>query len=80
MQRPVKPNIPLDVINHAMKGDEEALAYIILQYSNYIDFLSTRPVIDCFGYKYYKVDEDIRQRLEGVLMYSIMNKFEYLDE
>ena len=68
-------NIPLCVIEGAVKGETDALEYVLSHFKNYINTLATKVFKDENGSEHYYVDSDIVTRLETKLVYSIMNGF-----
>lgn len=68
--------IPRQVIDGAVGGNAEDLAFILGYFSGYIKKLSTRTLKDEYGNEYLYVDEDMRLRLESKLMKSIVSNFE----
>lgn len=68
--------IPRHVINGAVGGNAEDLAFILGYFSGYIKKLSTRTLKDEYGNEYLYVDEAMRRRLESKLMLSIVSDFE----
>ncbi len=75
MRKNIK-DIPLYIIEDAVKGEEYALQYVLLHFHSYIKTLSTRTLKDEQGNKYYYVDEDMMSRLEAKLIFGIINNFE----
>lgn len=67
--------IPLSVIEGAVRGETDALKYVLAHFRNYIRTLATRKVYDDYGNEHYYVDEDIVMRLENKLVYGIINGF-----
>lgn len=74
----VRPPVPLPVILAAANGDESALAAVLSHYQGYIRFLAMRPMKDAYGNVFLCVDEDMRNRLEAKLLYSIVSSFKVL--
>lgn len=68
-------DIPLCIIEGAVKGETEALEYVLAYFKNYIRTLATQKMYDEYGNEYYYVDEDIVARLESKLVFAIMNGF-----
>ena len=71
-------DIPFSIIEKAINEDIEAIDYILAHYRNYIIRLSTRVARDENNNEYMYVDDDMRSRLEGKLIYSIIKKFKIL--
>lgn len=69
-------DIPLCIIEGAVKGETEALEYVLAHFKNYIRTLATQKMSDEYGNEHYYVDEDIVVRLESKLVFAIMNGFE----
>lgn len=67
--------IPLCVIESAVKGETEALEYVLAHFKSYIRTLATRKIYDDYGNERYYVDEDIVAHLENKLVFAIMNGF-----
>lgn len=80
MGRHVKAKeIPVPVIMVAIKGEPEAIAYVLLRhYRNYIRKLSTRTLRDEYGNEYLYVDSDMENRLQSKLIFSIVSDFKIL--
>ncbi len=71
-------DIPVPIILAAMKGETEAISYILHHYRNYIRKLSTRTLKDEYGNEYCFVDEDMVNRLQSKLIFSIISDFNIL--
>ncbi len=71
-------DIPFSIIEKAINEDIEAIDYILAHYRNYIIRLSTRVARDENNNEYMYVDDDMRSRLESILIYSIIKKFKIL--
>lgn len=67
--------LPLSIIEDAVKGEEYALQYVLSHFHSYIKTLSTKVLEDEQGNKYYYVDEDMMSRLEAKLIFGIVNDF-----
>lgn len=79
MGRHVKAKeIPVPVIMAAIKGEPEAIAYVLRHYRNYIRKLSTRTLRDEYGNEYLYVDSDMENRLQSKLIFSIVSDFKIL--
>ena len=79
MGRHVKAKeIPVPVIMAAIKGESEAIAYVLRHYRNYIRKLSTRTLRDEYGNEYLYVDSDMENRLKSKLIFSIISDFKIL--
>ncbi|MCI8405128.1 MAG: helix-turn-helix domain-containing protein [Clostridia bacterium] len=68
-------DIPLSIIEDAVKGKSYALQFILSHFHSYIKTLATRVYEDGQGNKHSFVDEDIVSRLEAKLVLSIVNDF-----
>ena len=71
-------NIPAAVIMAAVKGQPETISYILNHYRNYIRKLSARKLKDEYGNEYLFVDEDMVNRLQSKLIFSIISDFSVL--
>ena len=67
--------IPLCVIEGAVKGETDALEYVLAHFKSYIRTLATRKIYDDYWNERYYVDVDIVARLENKLVFAIMNGF-----
>lgn len=68
-------NIPLSIIEDAVKGKSYALQFVLSHFNSYINTLSTKVFEDEQGKKYYSLDEDVKARLEAKLILGITNNF-----
>lgn len=68
-------DIPLSIIEDAVKGKSYALQFILSHFHSYIKTLATRVYEDEWGKKHYYVDEDVISRLEAKLVLGIVNNF-----
>ena len=68
-------NLPRKVIDGAIGGDADKLAFVLGYFSGYIKKLATRTLKDEYGNEYIYVDEAMRRRLEIKLIYSIVSDF-----
>ena len=64
--------LPYPIIVAATKGDPDAMKIVILHFSSYIAFLSTRRLYDKSGNSYYGIDGDIREQLQAKLMQAVL--------
>lgn len=69
-------DLPRNVIEGAISGEAEHLAFMLGYFSGYIKKLATRTLKDEYGNEYIYVDEAMRRRLESKLIYSIVSDFE----
>ena len=69
-------DLPCNVIDGAISGEAEHLAFVLGYFSGYIKKLATRTLKDEFGNEYIYVDEAMRRRLESKLICSIVSDFE----
>lgn len=74
MRKNIK-DIPLFIIEDAVKGEPYALQFVLSHFHSYIKTLSTKVLEDEQGNKYYYVDEDMVSRLEAKLVLGIVNNF-----
>lgn len=65
--------LPFPVILAAIKGDPDAMKIVLQHYASYIAYLSTRKVRDKYGNVYYRIDEDMRERLQAKLMRVVLD-------
>lgn len=72
--------IPLEVIQDAARGDDDALAAVCEHYKGYIRYLSTQCMVDRYGNRSFFVDEKMCSRLEAKLIYSIVMSFHILPD
>lgn len=68
-------DIPLYVIEDAVKGETYALQFVLLHFQNYIKALSTKTFTDAQGRQRYFLDEDVKSRLEAKLILGITKDF-----
>lgn len=68
-------DIPLSVIEDAVKGETYALQFVLLHFRNYIKALSTKTFTDTQGKQRYILDEDVKSRLEAKLVLGITKDF-----
>lgn len=79
MGRHVKAtDIPVPVIMAAIRGEPEAISYVLHHYQNYIRKLSMRTLKDEYGNEYLYVDSDMESRLQSKLIFSIVSDFKIL--
>lgn len=71
-------DIPRDIIEGAVNGDTDKLAFVLGYFSGYIKKLTTRTLKDEYGNEYIYVDETLRHRLEAKLICSIVSDFEIM--
>lgn len=64
--------LPYLVIVAAIKGDFEAMDYVLQHYESYMVSLSIRKFRDDRGNFYYGVDRDIYDRLRSKLMQAVL--------
>ena len=60
--------LPLTVIEAAAGGDVEAINAVLKHYAGYIARLSMRELYDEYGNPHLCVDEELRRRLEAMLL------------
>lgn len=68
--------VPYATILAAKNGDANAMVSIIQHYRSYIAHFSRRTFYDDYGNSFEFVDDEIRQRIEAKLMFSIIYKFD----
>lgn len=64
--------LPIEVIQAAADGDNEAMNLVMRHYSSYIARLCMRPFHDESGKRHYVVDDDMRRQLEAKLTAAIL--------
>ena len=69
-------DIPRNVIDGAVEGNPEDLAFVLGYFSGYITKLATRTLKDDYGNEYVYLDESLRLRLEDKLVRSIISHFD----
>ena len=69
-------DIPRNVIDGAVEGKTEDLAFVLGYFSGYITKLATRTLKDDYGNEYVYLDENLRLRLEAKLICSIVSYFD----
>lgn len=69
-------DIPRNVIDGAVAGNAEDLAFVLGYFGGYITKLATRTLKDDYGNEYIFVDESLRHRLEAKLVCSIVSNFD----
>lgn len=74
--RPEESLLPFEVIQAATQGDPEALANVLKHFEGYIAKMATRIYYDEFGQSYYRVDPELKQRIECRLIAQIVQKFD----
>ena len=72
--------LPLSVIISAMEGNNDALITVRNHYIGFIRSLSMCRITDSEGIDHYYVDEDMQNRLENKLLWSIVSGFRILAE
>lgn len=70
--------IPVTVISAATQGKPDAISYVLRHYRKYIRKLATRTLKDEYGNEYLFVDEDMANRLQSKLIFSIISDFSIL--
>lgn len=70
------PNIPYEIIQKAVKGDEKALQYVLDIFYPYIRKLATTHTIDKRGVRHANIDEDMIAYIQSRLVMEIMHGFE----
>ena len=70
--------VPYPIISAAVRGKPDAANRVIQHYFRYIAAYSTRISYDTFGNPHFRVDEDMRRRLETKLIHSIVTSFKVL--
>ena len=71
-------NFPISVIEKAKSADVESIVTVLDYFKNYITELSTKTLKDDYGNQYIYVDNDMRARLETILIARIINDFEII--
>lgn len=66
-----KPHVKYHIIEQASNGDEEALQAILKHYEAYTAKLSARPVYGLDGKVHMVLDEEMRGRLQSMLLGAI---------
>lgn len=64
---------PYPIISAAVRGEPDAVNKVIQHYSRYITACSMRASYDAFGNPHFRVDEELRRRLETKLIISILD-------
>jgi hypothetical protein len=70
MNLPKEP-LPLEIINAAIGGDEDAMKAVVKHYEGYIAALSMKRLYDEDGRQYLFVDEELRRELELKLLTKV---------
>jgi len=67
--------VPYTIMAKAVKGDVDAMNYVLKHFEGYIITLSKQTLYDEFGNAYSHIDPEIRRQLETKLIVSVL-KFE----
>ena len=70
--------IPVTIISAATQGKPDAISYVLRHYRKHIRKLATRTLKDEYGNEYLFVDEDMVNRLQSKLIFSIISDFSIL--
>jgi len=68
----IQSAVPYRCIAQAVKGDVEAVSYVINHFESYMISLSRRNLFDSMGNAYSHIDSDIKRRLETKLIIAIL--------
>ena len=71
-------DIPVDIITAAIQGKPDAISYVLNHYKKYIRKLAAQTLKDEYGNEYLFVDEDMVNRLQSKLIFSIISDFSIL--
>lgn len=68
----INPSIPYEIIESAILEDVDAINYILMNYTRYINKLSTRQIKNNYGNYLYTIDTELKGQLENKLIEAIL--------